>query len=408
MPIISLYLKNELGFSGSQTGFIMSLTAFSSLLSPIIAACIADRIISAERLLFCLHLVGSLLLFGLYLQKNFAFVLIFNLLYWLTIGPTSALTTAITFHHSPNAVKNFGPIRLWGTIGWICAAWFFRIFLSGKFLNTNGSLRYAILMGIVASIVLSLFSLTIPTGSRKTKGKIVLFPKDSLKIIFEKPVLIFCVFAMLIAIADRFYVFGAPLFLKSLNFKEGEIMAYLSIGQIPEILCLAIFGSLISRLGIKKIFLLGIFLEIFRFSIFSVSTSLLYVFSGIAVHGLTYSLIFVAASIYLDKKCTVQSRAGVHQFFGLFVTGISTLIGNLLAGIFADIISSSFLKTLPSYNSFTFYWIIPLILSIVGFIGILFFFNDNPFHVSSQKNIVASPEQQLCEEEVEIKDLEES
>ena len=180
MPIITLYLKSDLHFSGAQVGIILAATSLSSFVSPLIGACIADRVMSAERLLSLSHCFGAALLYGLSLQTDFVPVVMYHLCYWLVIGPSAALTTAITFHHAPEAVKTFGGIRLWGTLGWIAAAWVFRYGFAGSPAPAQGTLHGALTMGIGASLVLSLFALAIPPGAPKSDAPIVLFPKDSL------------------------------------------------------------------------------------------------------------------------------------------------------------------------------------------------------------------------------------
>ncbi|MDO5577150.1 MAG: MFS transporter, partial [Fibrobacter sp.] len=119
-PVISLYLKDQLCFTGSQTGYIIAASAVSSLFSPIIGALVADRIISSERLLALVHFLGAAAIYLLSTQTEFYPIFFLYLVYWLLIGPSVALTTAITFHHLGKS-NNFGTIRLWGTIGWIAA-----------------------------------------------------------------------------------------------------------------------------------------------------------------------------------------------------------------------------------------------------------------------------------------------
>ncbi|MBN1575420.1 MAG: MFS transporter [Chitinispirillaceae bacterium] len=372
MPIITLYLKSERGFSGSQIGLIMAVTALSSLFSPLIGACIADRLISAERLLSLSHMGGAVLLYFLSLQSQFIPVLFFHLFYWLIIGPTSALTTAITFHHAPHAVKTFGGIRLWGTLGWIGAAWVFRCcFLQEGAPAGTGDLRGALLLGVCSSLILSAFSLSIPPGAPKIHTRIVLLPKDSLRIIMSPSILTFALFAILISIADRMYMFGGGPYLKSLGFQDRNILPALSIGQGPEVFGLAILGLLIIRFGIKKVFLLGAMLEIIRFLLFAAEVNGLPLYFGISLHGLTFAFFFVTASIFLDRNCTARTRSGVHQNFALIVSGTSTLIGNLLAGFVADRA-----RLQNGGIAFPLFWSVPLIFSVVGFVGILIFFKE--------------------------------
>lgn len=369
MPILSLYLKDYLHFTGAQTGWILATSAVSALISPLIGAFIADRLVSAERLLAISHFAGASVMAGLYSSTHFTPVLLLYLLYWMIIGPTFALTTAITFHHASDAAKNFGGIRLWGTLGWFVAAWVFS-FIWVK--SGTGDLRGALKLAALSSVVLGLYSLSLPVGLIRKTGKIVLFPKDSIKVILKPEILSLSIFCLIITFVDRFYMFGAAPFLKSAGFSEKAIMPVLSIGQVPEILGLGLLGLLLSRIGLKKVLLTGVFFEIARFAIFFSGKTGLVLFLGISMHGLTYAYFFIPCVIFLDSKSDKYSRAGAHQLFSIITGGIGSFLGNLMAGFAAD------LSRLPGNEQiyYPLFWIVPLVLSVIGFSGILFFLKD--------------------------------
>ncbi len=374
MPIITLYFKDRLGFSGLQIGVVMAATSLSALLSPVIGAYVADRLISAERLLSILHFIGALLLYLLSRQTEFIPVLILHLAYWLIIGPTTALTTAVTFHHAPEAVKTFGGIRLWGTLGWIAAAWVYRFFFIGKSSICGSEDIYtALQLGVWAALLLGLFAFSIPQTITTKQSPSVLLPRDSLKIIIRPKILTFSITAILIATADRMYMFGAGPYLKSLGFEERNILPVLSIGQIPEVFGMLLLGTLIIRFGMKNVFILGAILEIIRFSIFTSGATGAPLYVGISLHGLTFCFFFAAASIFIDSNCTSITRSGAHQYFALIVSGTSTLLGNLISGIAADMFRRPHTGTLD----FTLFWTAPLVLSLAGLFGLLFFFKES-------------------------------
>ena len=207
MPIYSLYMKDFLHFSGAQSGIVLAMSAIPAFFAPLISSFIADRLISAERLLICCNIAGAAAMTALYHQREFYPVLFFYLLYSLITGPAMALTTAISFHHAPEAVKKFGGIRLWGTIGWFMAAWVFR------YLWSKRTQRF------VQCTALSAFSLSYHfrlcdnlAGWFKTdkQAKITLFPRDSIKVVLNRRYL--SSDKILITFADRFYMFGAAPF----------------------------------------------------------------------------------------------------------------------------------------------------------------------------------------------------
>ena len=373
MPIISLYLKNELGLSGTRIGIIMAVSAVSSLVSPVISACVADRLISAERLLSIMHFISAFMLYGMRSSTGFTPVLLFYFFYWLLIGPTTALTTAITFHHAPHAVKNFGGIRLWGTIGWIAAAWTFRFWFSAPSDPAYaGNLDGALLMGIYGSLLLGASALLIPGRMLPPREPIVLLPPDALRIIKRPQFLIFVLFAVVITLADRMYMYGGGPFLQSLGYRSENIMPVLSIGQMPEIFGLALLGFFIGRFGIRNTLLLGALFEIIRFALFTTNISGFPLYGAISLHGLAYGFFFVTASIHIDRHCDAKSRSGVHQYFALLVGGTGNLVGNIISGFVAEQTGI----TASADASFTVFWMTALLLSIAGFLGILFTFRD--------------------------------
>lgn len=374
MPIFSLYTKDYLHFSGSQTGIIMAMSAIPAFFSPVISSFIADRLISAERLLIISNFAGAAAMLGLYFQTDFLSVLFFYLLYGLITGPAMALSSAITFHHAPEASDKFGGIRLWGTIGWFMAAWVFSFLWIAKGSSVGPeTLHGALELSALSSLIIALYATTLPVGLKRDKSRVVLIPKDSLKVILQPEILSVALLSILITFADRFYMFGGAPYLKDLGFEERKIMPALSIGQVPEIIGLWVLALVLKKVGFKKTLLLGAFFEISRFLIFlSGNQELLYL--GIGLHGLTYAYFFVPLTMFLDSRCDRYSRAGAHQFFSM-IGGVGGFAGNLIAGFTADLT----LKSGVNQIDFSRFWLVPLILSIAGFSGILFFIAEKKF-----------------------------
>ncbi len=304
---------------------------------------------------------------GLYFQTEFIPVLLYYLIYGLITGPAMALTTAITFHHAPDAVKKFGGIRLWGTFGWFMAAWVFSFLWSAKGLSIQSeTLRSALELSALSSVITALYALTLPVGLKRNNTRVMLIPKDSLRVILQPEILIVSLLSILITFADRYYMFGGAPFLKNLGYEDRQILPILSVGQIPEILGLGLLGLALKKFGLKKTLLLGAFFEISRFFIFlSGNRDLLYL--GIGLHGLTYAYFFIPLTMFLDTRCDKFSRAGAHQLFAM-ISSVGGFTGNLLAGITADLSSTG-----VNQIDFSRFWFVPLLFSIAGFSGILLF-----------------------------------
>jgi nucleoside transporter len=372
MPVMSLYLKDYLHFSGAQIGIILSMSSIAAFVSPLIGAFIADRVLSAEKLLGFLHLFSAVIIILFSFQKDFLPVLFVYMAYSLTFGPTMALANAVTFHHLPDNRNHFGRIRVWGTIGWIAAAWVFGLLWLRNNGGVSSHLPDIFKISAVSSLLLGFYVWTIPSSYDGRKEKPSFIPVESLKVLIRPEILILSLFGFFISFVDRFYFFGGAPFLKQLGFSEQSILPVLSIGQIPEIFAMSLLGFSLSRFGFKKVFLLGVFLEVFRFAVFALGGPPFLLIAAISVHGLTYTFFFTALFIYLDSHCDKRSRAGVQQLFCLITGGLAGFLGNFCAGRMMDV--SGAIQNGIRMNSYSIFWGTPALLSLVVFVGILVFF----------------------------------
>lgn len=375
LPIMSLYLKDYLNFSGSQVGLIMGLSSVSSIVSPIFMTFIADRVISSERLLSLCHICGATVMLAFSEQTRFLPVLFFYLTYTLITLPTNSLINAVTFHHSPSDRRKFGNIRVWGTIGWIAVAWVFSFGVLHGDVSPDAPSRLPLLMKISAltSTILSVYALCIPRkeNSKSAKAEKTRFPVDSLKVMLKPQVLTLSLLAMCITFIDKFYSVGTSPFLKQIGFSEKSIMPAMSLGQIPEIFAMGILGLLLSRWGMKKVLMVGLFMEIFRFATCAFGTSRFLIYASLSVHGLAYTFVFITAFISLDSFCRGKERAGVHQLFSVVAAGIGGFTGSFTAGKVADLFSDSY-----GMVDYTRYWSVPLVLAFFILAALVIFVKE--------------------------------
>ncbi len=372
-PIISLYLKQVLGFTGQQAGVILAMSAVAAFIAPVVGSCIADRLISAERLLSLCHFLAAGSMIGMSVQTHFITVLVFYLAYTLSMGPTVPLTNAITFHHAPTGQRKFGHTRVWGTLAWVVVAWGFGY----GWLGRTGShahlsrLPDALTLSALASLTLGFYSLTLPRVDKRITGPIRLFPRESLAIFRQSQVQVIAVVSLLVGIIDRYYYFGTAPFLKHLGYAEGLIMPLMSAGQITEILGMYLLAPVLAKLGTQRTLLLGLLAEIGRFSAFAWGTSPLVILLGNACHGLAYTFYFTAVYITLDSFCDRRSRTGLHQLFTIITSGFGALCANLLGGACMDYFVSK-----PSQAHYQSFWLVPMALAIGSVVIIACLFKE--------------------------------
>src|SRR3954467_3907079 len=185
------WLGATLHFSGEQIGLAAGTTAVAAIISPFFVGMVADRFMATEKILALLHLIGGAVLFAASLQTTFAPFYAVLLVYALCYMPTLALSNSLSFRQMDDPGREFPPIRVLGTIGWIVA---------GLFIGTLGLEATARPLQIAAagSVALGLFSLarphTPPLGTGPaTAGHHVraILGLDALKLLRERSFAVF-------------------------------------------------------------------------------------------------------------------------------------------------------------------------------------------------------------------------
>jgi nucleoside transporter len=372
-PIMSLYLRDHLHFSGAQTGIVLAMSAVAAFFGPVVGACVADRLISAERLLSICHLGAAALMTLIGWQREFLPMVLLYLAYNLAMGPTIPLTNTIVFHNHPGGNRGFGNIRVWGTIGWIVVAWGFgTLWLRGSSSDTVTSrLPDALKLSALASLGLALYGWTLPNPHQRREGPIRIIPLDSLRILLRPQILLIGAVSFLIGIVDRYYYFGMGPFLSHTGFRDADIMPVMSLGQVTEVAAMFGLAVLLKRLGFKRVLLLGILAEVCRFTVFAIGHPRALLIAAIPCHGLAYTLYFTAVYIYIDDHTDRGSRAGLHQLFSIINAGIGSLTANLLGGFCLDHLVSN--SATHSYRRF---WLVPAAISCAAWACMALLFRE--------------------------------
>ncbi len=339
LPLLALYLSGVLGFTGAQIGWIFATQAIASLAALFLGGQFADRVFSSEKLLATLHLIGGAAMFALAYQTTFWAFFVVMLIYQLAYMPTMSLTNAVVFHHIADAQRDFGKLRLWGTIGWIAASWPFVFILAGK----SGPELHAALSSIftvagVASIALAAFSLTLPPTPPAASVSAVSAPTQAIKLLRDPAMLVLFVATLLDALVHQCYFQWTSPFLQQAGLPENWIMPAMSVGQIAEIASMAGLGMALARLGWRWTMTLGVLAHAARFFVFSIGDPLWLMVAINAVHGMCYAFFFAAVYIFVDERCPRDARASAQGLFNLVILGIGPFAGSLLWGWFGDLV----------------------------------------------------------------------
>jgi len=338
LPLLALYLVGVLGFSGGQIGWIFATQAIACIAGLYFGGQIADRMVSTEKLLSVLHLVGGLAMFALAYQTTFWPFFGVMLIYQLAYMPTMSLTNAICFHHVADAQRDFGRLRLWGTIGWIAASWPFVFILAGKMgADLNAALSSIFTVAGLASVALAAFSLTLPPTPPAKREGAASAPMEALKLLRDPTMLVLFVATLMDALVHQCYFQWTSPFLQQAGLAENWIMPAMSVGQIAEIASMAILGATLARFGWRWTLTLGVLAHAARFFVFAIGDPLWLMVAINVVHGMCYAFFFAAVYIYVDERCPRDARASAQGLFNLVILGVGPFAGSLLWGWLGDV-----------------------------------------------------------------------
>ena len=338
LPLLALYLGGVLGFSGAEIGYIFATQAIACVFGLYFGGQIADRLLSTEKLLAVLHLIGGAAMFALAFQTTFWSFFVVMLIYQLAYMPTMSLTNAICFHHIANAQTEFGRVRLWGTIGWIAASWPFVFILAGKTgADLNAALSSIFTVAGIASMALAGFSLTLPHTPPAAREAGASAPMKAIGLLKDPTMLVLFIATTMDALVHQCYFQWTSPFLQQAGLAENWIMPAMSVGQIAEIVSMAVLGWALAKMGWRWTMTIGILAHAARFFVFAIGDPLWLMVAINLVHGMCYAFFFAAVYIFVDERCPRDARASAQGLFNLVILGIGPFAGSLLWGRLGDI-----------------------------------------------------------------------
>jgi len=377
---LGTYLAHSLGASGGQLGLAFATQSWGAIIAPLIVGRIADRFFNAERMLAVLHLAGAALMFALFRAHRFEAFYPPLLGYMIVYMPTLALANSVAFRQMTDPSSEFATVRVCGTIGWIAAGLSISLLFawdSPAGLST-GSLRNTFLMSGIASLVLGLFSFTLPRtaplgGSAEQAGWKEILGIKALTLLRDRNFLAFFLSSILICVPLAFYYQNANQFLIEIHVANAT--GKQTIGQMSEVLFMLLLPIFLKRFGMKATLLVGMAAWFVRYALFAYGDaysggSMLLV--GIALHGVCYDFFFVSGQIYTDSKAGAQYKSAAQGLITLATYGVGMLIGFWAAGVISDLYVTGGLHDWRSI------WLWPAAFAAVVFSFFLFTFRNEP------------------------------
>jgi len=374
-PVLSDYLLNELGFSGTQVGIIYSLLPLATIVAPFIGGQIADRYFASQKVIAILQLIGGGLLLFISKVSDYNTMMWLMLFYCLLYAPTLALTNSVAFINLKNSEKEFGIVRVWGTIGWIVSG----LALMGwrHFAQAEEALALrgdTFLLAGVFSIIMGFQAFGLPRTPPKKEGTKPWAFLEAIKMMKNKNFLAFAIISFIVATELMFYyVLTAP-FLTSdkIGLSSASVPGVMVIAQVAEIFVLAILlPYFISKIGIRNILVIGVLAWPIRYIIFAIGQPSWLVIASLSLHGFCFVFFFAAAFIYVDTIAPRDIRHSAQSFIMLITYGIGSYIGSLFAGWIRD------LFTTDAVTNWTHVFVVPCFLTVLCAVAFLLFVKDD-------------------------------
>jgi NHS family xanthosine MFS transporter len=343
---IGAYWFQTKQWSGAQFGAIFSTMGIASLFMPSIAGVIADKYINADKLYGIFHICGAGVLFCVPMVQSpglMFWVMLINMMFYM---PTIALSVAVAFNalksDGKDIVRDFPPIRVWGTVGFIAALWTVSLLhletSSGQFYVASG-----------ASLLLGLYAFTLPPcpprfQRRDNQSWLDTFGLTSFKLFRDARMAVFFTFSMLLGAALQLTNAYGDTFLhdfaKMDAYKDLVAVRYpaiiMSISQISETLFILAIPFFLRRFGIKTVMLISMLAWTLRFGLFAYGnpgTGLWMIVMSCIVYGMAFDFFNISGQLFVEGQSDPSIRASAQGLFMLMTNGVGAVLGSSISGL---------------------------------------------------------------------------
>lgn len=337
------YLYATLHFEGTQIGKVFLTLGIASIFMPALLGIVADRWMNSERLQGLCHIVGAGMLY--YMST----ITEPDAMFWAMLGvcmaymPTISLNNTVSYHilqgNGFNPQKDFPPIRVWGTVGFIIAMLITD--MMGWTLKNN-----QLIFAAVNSLITGIYCFTLPQCKPlKIEGKSLVSAMglDAFVLFKESKMALFFFFSMLLGAAlqvtnqwgvpfiDHFK--NDPQFANSFGVKHSNML--ISISQISETLFILAIPFFLKRFGIKKVMLMSMVAWFLRFGLFGIGdpgTGIIFLILSMIVYGMAFDFFNISGSLFIEKETPAAIRGSAQGLFMMVTNGIGAMIGSYGSG----------------------------------------------------------------------------
>ena len=403
LPLIYGYLPS-LGFTPAEQSWILNAFPIAAIVGMFFSNQFADRNFAAEKFLAFSHCVGGLAILSLAWVHSFwpFFGLMF--VHCLLYVPTISITNSIAFANMKDPQKEFGIVRMGGTIGWILAAWPFTFILVdwakvhaanpqglvawlGEVLSsglTGDALKAAtgwtFIVAGIASLLLAGFSFLLPhtppkRASAGTAEKLAWL--EAMKLLKHPFVLVLWVVTLMDSFVHNCYFNWTGTFLGTATSAGGVgipgnwIMPVMSVGQLAEILTMFILGATLKKLGWRTTMIIGVLGHAARFAVYALFPQQQELIIVVQIlHGICYAFFFATVYIFVDAYFPKDARTSAQGLFNVMILGVGALLAN---SICPYLIQKVF--TQNGVTNFHGLFLVPMAIALAAAVALALFFH---------------------------------
>jgi len=337
---------NSSAWTGSAFGALFSTMGIASLFMPALMGIIADKWINAEKLFGICHILGAIVLFTLPLVKDpstMFWVLLLNMCFYM---PTISLSIAVAYsalkRNGQDVVKDYPPIRVWGTIGFIVALWV----ISLLHIETSAEQFY---VASAAALVLGLYAFTLPKcppllNRKKSTSVIDALGLTSFSLFRNRKMALFFIFAMLLGAALQLTNAYGDTFLHDFatipEYANLTAVKYpaiiMSISQISETLFILAIPFFLRRFGIKQVMFISMMAWVLRFGLFAYGNpgdGLWMIILSCIVYGMAFDFFNISGSLFVETESDSSIRASAQGLFMMMTNGFGAVLGSTISGV---------------------------------------------------------------------------
>ena len=372
LPFLYIFLSVDRKFTGPEIGWMFTAGGVGAILGPFIAGQVADRYFNTERYLGLSHLAGAVVVFFMSTVQNtpaavdgevgsgFWLFLSLTIVYSLIYSPTIALTNSLAFHHMPDRDRDFGRVRLWGTLGWIAVGIGVGQLLYLSFTPADATpaeqtaaqaagMVNAFRISAGLGVLMGLYCFTLPrTPPQPGRERFAL--AETLREVRTSPLVTLFLIAVPVSMIHQFYfIYTSPFLQEYQNAGEGLTKAInsvfgvaggglMTIGQVTEIVVLFLIPFVAGRWSRKTLLLIGLAAYAARMFLFAQVEwlgsavgipDIVTLIGGVGLHGLCFGCFIFVAFMIVDEECSKDVKATAQNFFNLVIVGVGTVVGSL-------------------------------------------------------------------------------